>query len=186
MSFTPPLHLRPPPRPARGSGLRRLAHHADWVATLVAAAGGVLNDTVLPAPDSVNLFAGMASSNTSVEGPRRHVLLNVDQTNQVTLNDPGGCGPTSACFRPPGRLAAAAPFPPPPSSASSSSASASFRLPMCLALPWHSAFGRSLGRAWNSPPDRKRVPPAEGGGDGGCPWQRVPMCNVACRVKIEF
>jgi len=67
-----------------------LAHHADWAATFVEAAGGKMNDTVLPAPDSVSLWSALTSADPAVVGPRDHVLLNVDQTNQVDPNDPGG------------------------------------------------------------------------------------------------
>lgn len=72
----------------RGHNYTGLAHHCDWIPTLVAAAGGVLNDTVMPPVDGVNLWPSMVSP--EIEPPRSHVLVNVDQTNQEKANDPGG------------------------------------------------------------------------------------------------
>lgn len=66
-----------------------LAHHADWVPTLVAAAGGTLNDTVQPPPDGVNLWPALCADKDS-SGPRDHIVVNVDATNQGTLNDING------------------------------------------------------------------------------------------------
>jgi hypothetical protein len=68
-----------------GGGIRTgnftgLIHHCDWAATLVAAAGGIMNDTALPPPDSVSQWGAMES--VTAVYPRQHVLLNVDQTNQ--------------------------------------------------------------------------------------------------------
>eukprot|EP00038_Savillea_parva_P024840 m.45221 g.45221 ORF g.45221 m.45221 type:complete len:641 (-) comp6626_c0_seq1:122-2044(-) len=82
-----------------GGGLIRtgnftgLMHHCDWAATLVAAAGGTMNDTALPAPDSISQWPAMLASTTPSAAPvypREHVLLNVDQTNQEVINDAGG------------------------------------------------------------------------------------------------
>jgi hypothetical protein len=78
-----------------------LMHHCDWAATLVDAAGGTMNDTAMPPPDSVSQWGAMSAVQPSqADGsgndggvavyPRSHVLLNVDQTNQVSENDPGG------------------------------------------------------------------------------------------------
>ena len=67
-----------------------LAHHCDWVPTLVGAAGGTLNDTTTPAVDGMNLWPALLDTNAASAGPRTHVLLNVDVTNQGVINDPGG------------------------------------------------------------------------------------------------
>lgn len=72
----------------QGKNYTGLAHHADWLPTLVAAAGAKLNDSIIPPVDGVNLWPSMLSS--EIDPPRNHVLINVDQTNQDKNNDPGG------------------------------------------------------------------------------------------------
>jgi hypothetical protein len=54
--------------------------------TLLAAAGYTYNDSVLPAADGVNLWPAMMAEGDE-PSPRDHVLLNVDQTNQVLSID---------------------------------------------------------------------------------------------------
>ena len=45
-----------------------LAHHCDWVPTLVAAAGGTLNDTTTPAMDGMNLWPALMATNAASTG----------------------------------------------------------------------------------------------------------------------
>ena len=45
-----------------------LAHHCDWVPTLVAAAGGTLNDTTTPAMDGMNLWPALMDTNAASTG----------------------------------------------------------------------------------------------------------------------
>ena len=65
-------------------------HHCDWVATLVGAAGGKLDDTTDPPQDGINLWSTLADPSITSGGPRTEVVMNVDPTNQNQTNDPGG------------------------------------------------------------------------------------------------
>ena len=69
-----------------------LMHHVDWVPTLVAAAGGALRDAATPPVDGVDLWPTLtAPLEVGVAaGTRTEVVMNVDQTNQVNVNDAGG------------------------------------------------------------------------------------------------
>lgn len=72
--------------PKRFTGL---AHHADWVPTLVEAGGGTLNDSAMPPLDGVSIWKALLARDDS-PGPRDHIVVNVDVTNQAALNDIGG------------------------------------------------------------------------------------------------
>jgi len=65
-------------------------HHCDWVPTLVAAAGGTLDDTASPPLDGLNLWPTLTDASKLKGGPRSTVVMNIDPTNQVDENDPGG------------------------------------------------------------------------------------------------
>ena len=64
-------------------------HHCDWVATLVGAAGGVLNDPVLPPQDGLNMWPTLVNPTALSGGPRNEVVMNVDPTNQNETHDAG-------------------------------------------------------------------------------------------------
>ena len=68
-----------------------LAHHVDWVPTLVEVAGGrpVTDDGVEPPMDGVSLWSSLMHPHNNTS-PRKSVVLNVDPTNQHVLNDPHG------------------------------------------------------------------------------------------------
>ena len=76
--------------PSAPKNFTGLMHQADWVPTLLGAAGvAKLNDSAKPPMDGVDMWPAL-SDPTAITGPRTSVLLNVDPTNQMQLNDPHG------------------------------------------------------------------------------------------------
>jgi hypothetical protein len=68
-------------------------HHCDWVATIVegAAKGKLLPDGDGTPMDSINMWNSLMDPKELSESPRKDVVMNIDPTNQGTVeNDPGG------------------------------------------------------------------------------------------------
>ncbi len=75
----------------QGTSYNGLFHHCDWLPTLLDASNNILNDTVEPPVDGISLWKALQdSSNKPDIFTRDHILLNVDQTNQITINDENG------------------------------------------------------------------------------------------------
>ena len=75
-----------------GKNFTGLMHHADWVPTLVSAAGGAQQGAPPPGlMDGISIWSALVDPNATNVGPRQLVVLNVDPTNQADPpNDAGG------------------------------------------------------------------------------------------------
>ena len=77
-----------------GKNFTGLMHHADWVPTLVAAAGGAQQPERGRQPglmDGISIWSALVDPDATNLGPRQLVVLNVDPTNQADPpNDAGG------------------------------------------------------------------------------------------------